>query len=125
MDITPLVPRGRQIVQSYGGGGFTIAGVRYRGSTLVFADRTEAWPVSSAAEITPESLAVVTEAEVEILLLGIGTDADPTMALPGVRTSLCEAGVALEILSTGAACRTFNVLLGEDRRPAAALIAVE
>ena len=125
MDITPLVPRGRQIVQSYGGGGFTIANVRYRGSTLVFPDRTEAWPVSSAAEVTPESLAAVTKADVEILLLGAGADADPTMALPGVRASLSEAGVALEILNTGAACRTFNVLLGEDRRPAAALIAVE
>ena len=59
----------------------------------------------------------------EILLIGCG----PASALlaPAIRRMLEEAGLGVEIMDTGAACRTFNVLLSEDRAVAAALIAVE
>lgn len=128
MDLTPLLPRGRQLIQAYGGGGFAIAGVRHVGSVLVFPDRTEAWPIESPAQVTAESLARVAKeaANVEILLLGTGGEGSASeWLLPEVRSALRESGVAFEVLDTGAACRTFNVLLTEDRRAAAALVAVD
>jgi len=124
MDITPAVPAGRQIVESYGEGGFRVGGTRYAGSVLVFSERTLAWPVGSVAELDRDSLAPVLAAaeEVEILLLGCGTRIE--FVAPEVRQLLRAAGMALEPMDTGAACRTYNVLMAEGRRVAAALIAV-
>jgi uncharacterized protein len=122
MDITPLIPSGRQLVQAYGDGGFRIAGQRWDGSVLVFAERTVAWPVASLADLTEASLAVVVEAGVQVLLLGCGKS---IAAVPReLRAHLRAAGIVVDPMDTGAACRTFNVLLAEDRKVAAALIAV-
>ncbi len=125
LDITPLVASGRQLIQGYGEGQFRVAGQVFSGSVLVFPERTLAWPVREPAQITLASLDAVTGGDVptEILLVGCGARFEPAPA--GLARTLRAAGVALEWMDTGAACRTFNVLLGEDRRVAAALIAVE
>ena len=52
MDITPLVPEGRQIIEGYGNGGFRIAGTVHAGSRLVFPERSESWPVASFDALT-------------------------------------------------------------------------
>lgn len=122
MDITPLVPAGRQIIKGYGDRGFTITDIRWEGSVLVFPERTLAWPVASVDEVTAASLAPVVEAAPDLLLLGCGR-AMATVSSE-LRAQLRQAGVRVEVMDTGAACRTFNVLLAEDRRVAAALIAV-
>jgi uncharacterized protein len=121
MELTPLVPADRQIIERYGENGFRIAGVIYRGSVLVFPDRTSSWQVKSAVDVTPESLAPVIEhGGVRILLLGLGRS---TRAMPAMlRNTLRAAGIVLEQMDTGAACRTFNVLAAEDRPVAAALL---
>ena len=121
MELTPLVPADRQIIERYGENGFRIAGVIHRGSVLVFPDRTLSWQVASAADVTQESLAPVIEhGGVRILLLGLGRSmrAMPIM----LRNTLRAAGIVLEPMDTGAACRTFNVLVAEDRPVAAALL---
>ncbi len=125
LDITPLVASGRQLIQGYGGGQFRVAGQVFSGSVLVFPERTLAWPVREPAAITPASLDAVTggDGSTEILLVGCGARFMPAPA--ELTRALRAAGVALEWMDTGAACRTFNVVLGEDRRAAAALIAVE
>ncbi len=120
MDVTPLVPAGRQLIQGYGDLGFTISGRRWDGSVLVLPDRTLAWPVTALAGLTLASLAEV--GAPDILVLGCG----PRMGVvpPDIRAALRAAGTVIEPMDTGAACRTYNVLLAEDRRVAAALIAV-
>ena len=124
MEITPLVERGRQMIQSYGGGGFVIAGERRTGSVLVFPDRTMPWAVREFAELAaPELVEATAAAAIELLIIGSGGSAEP--ASPALRAALREAGIAVDVMATGAACRTFNVLLAEDRRLAAALIAVD
>ena len=126
MDVTPLIPSGRQVIESYGDGRFRVSGVLFEGSVLIFPDRTESWAVSSAAAIDAASLDPVRAAgaagAVEVLLLGCG----PRMTLVGeaLRRPLRQAGVVVEPMDTGAACRTYNVLMAEGRRVAAALIAV-
>ncbi|MBM3733750.1 MAG: hypothetical protein FJW24_09880 [Acidimicrobiia bacterium] len=122
MDITPLVPSGRQVIEAYGGGGFVIAGARHAGSVLVWPDRAAPWNVA-AADIGEESLAPLFTAPLpEILVIGCGPRFLP--APVALRAAIRARGPALEWMDTGAACRTFNVLLAEGRPVAAALIAV-
>ena len=84
MDLTPLIPTGRQIVESYGDGGFRVSGVRFDGSILVFLDRTLPWTVRSSAELGEDSLSAVEESgregAVDVLLLGCGTRMAPLPA---------------------------------------------
>lgn len=112
-------------IDAYGGGGFRVAGERREGSLLILADEPRAWPVASAAELTPEHFAEVIAAgarDVEFVLLGIGPSARP--APRPVREALQAAGIGLEVMDTPAAARVYNVIVGEGRRIAAALIAV-
>ena len=112
------------MIQGYGAGKFRIAGQVHEGSVLVFAERTVAWSVGEAADITLESLAeAIGASDVDILIIGCGAAFEPPPK--GLREGLKEEGVALEWMDTGAACRTFNVLLAEDRAAAVALIAIE
>jgi uncharacterized protein len=91
---------------------------------LVLPELTLAWPVAAPEQITAESLAPIRAAEpaVEILVLGCGVRF--VMIPADLRAALRAGGIALEAMATGAACRTFNLLLVEDRRVAAALIAL-
>jgi uncharacterized protein len=90
---------------------------------LVFTEETRAWDVSSADAIAIGSLAAILEAAPPILVIGCG----PRFVAPpkGLRQALKAEGIVLEWMDTGAACRTFNVLLAEDRGAAGALIAVD
>lgn len=129
LDVTPKTASGRQLIEGYGAGGFKIAGQRYTGSVLVFPTRTLAWSVTAVEQITRESLAPlvdrvgVTAATLRILVLGCGRRFVPAPGRLGLE--LMDAGIALEWMDTGAACRTFNVLVLEDRDVAAALLAVD
>ncbi len=123
LDITPVIPKGRQLIQSYGDGGFRVADVNYTGSILVFPERVIGWPVNKPEDITLDSLKDATDSEAEIMLIGCGPDFLPPPA--GLREGLKALGAALEWMDTGAACRTSNILLAEDRAFAAALVAVE
>jgi uncharacterized protein len=118
MELTPLVQPGRQIIERYGPSGFRVSGTIHLGPVLVFPDRTLEW---SAAALTIEGLAPVVEhGGVELLLLGLGRRMVPLAA--ALRAALKASGIAVEAMDTGAACRTYNVLLAEDRRVAAALL---
>ena len=114
-DITPPVAPGRQLIQGYGDGGFRIAGVAHHGSILVFPEFTLSWPVADMDRLAADSFGQVLGATrmPEILLVGCGRKF--ALLAPDVRQALEDSGIAVEIMDTGAACRTFNVLLGEDR----------
>ena len=123
-DLTPPVPETRQLVQTYGDGRFRIAGAVHEGSVIVFPDRTFAWAAASIEDVSEASLASVFAGadEIDILLLGCGRAIGPVA--PDLRAALRRVKIAVEPMDTGAACRTFNVLVAEERRVAAALIAV-
>ena len=124
MDLTPLVPAGRQIIDSYGDERFTVSGTVHHGSIIVFTDRTLAWPVSTIAEMSLESLQpiVAVRASLEVVLIGCG--ARLTQIPRELRQTLRQSGLAAELMDTGAACRTYNVLAAEERKVVAALLAV-
>lgn len=124
-DITPDIPEGRQLIQGYGAGGFRIAGQRYEGSVIILPTRTLPWTVENFVDVLPENLGPIYEAadRIEVLLIGCGTRMAPPSVL--IREAMQPLGIVPEFMDTGAACRTFNVLLSEDRAVAAALLAVE
>lgn len=122
VDITPLIPGNRQRIERYGASGFTITGTVWPSSVLVRPTQTQAWAVNSLADLTLDSLAPVLTGDIDVLLLGCG--AQIGLVPPALRKAVRDRGVVLEPMDTGAACRTYNVLLAEDRRVGAALIAV-
>jgi uncharacterized protein len=122
LDISPLIPTGRQVIQSYRGGLFRISQVDYAGPVIVLPDRTIAWPAPAFTDLSISDFDALVgpETAVQVLLLGCGDK----MLLPSsaLRKAFKEVGIVVEPMDTGAACRTFNVLMGEDRRVAAALL---
>lgn len=123
MDITPNVPEGRQIIESYGEGGFRISGERYEGSRIVTPDEVFGWPVSDPYGLSETSLSDILDSRaIEVVLLGCGAK---MLLLPrALREAWRSQGLVVEVMDTGAACRTYNVLMTEERRVAAALIAI-
>lgn len=118
MDLTPLVKPGLQVVERYGPAGFRIAGAVYKTPILIFPERTIEWPGGAVDEagLAP----IIEDGAVELLLLGLGRRIAPVPAT--LRQALRAHGIAVEPMDTGAACRTFNVVVAEDRRVAAALL---
>jgi len=116
---------GRHAIEAYGRGGFRFAGMSHRGSILILPSGIRAWTVEEPAGITVAALApALREAEgIEFLLIGTGPTIVP---LPDrLRAPFREAGISVDAMQTGSAARTYNVLLAEERRVAAALIAVD
>lgn len=116
---------GRAPLDAYGNGGFRFADMSHRGSILCLPSGIHGWQPADPARLTLDDFdRVVAEAEaIEILLVGTGADLRPLPAT--LRQALRDARIAADPMSTGAAVRTFNVLLAEDRAVAAALVAVD
>lgn len=116
---------GRAPIDAYGNGGFRFADMSHRGSIMVLPSGIYGWEPADRLRVTAGDLdAAVAEAgQIEFLLLGTGAELRP---LPRAeREALRAGGLRIEIMATGAALRTLNVLLAEDRAVAAALVAVE
>lgn len=124
MDITPVVSADRQLIIGYGDAGFTITGIRHEGSVLVLPTQTLAWAVRSVADLTMDDLAPILAAEPRPAVLLLGCGKGMTVVPREIKNALRNAGIVVEPMDTGAACRTYNVLLTEGRDVAAALIAV-
>ena len=124
LDINIVVPKDRQLIQFYGEGKFKVSGVDFDSSILVFLEETHAWSATSIEDITLETLKPVIDAtdDVDLLLVGCGARFAPVPK--GLRQGLKDAGIVMEWMDTGAASRTFNVLVAEERRVAAAILAV-
>ncbi|GAC1333204.1 MAG: Mth938-like domain-containing protein [Beijerinckiaceae bacterium] len=115
---------GAHPIDAYGAGGFSFAGMSHRGSILALPSGIRAWDAREPAEISVSSLAALfaePAGAVEHILIGTGPSFMPLP--PELRKALRAHGIVGEPMATGAAARTYNILLGEKRRVAAALIA--
>ncbi|MBV9530427.1 MAG: Mth938-like domain-containing protein [Bradyrhizobium sp.] len=119
----PHLPRSASI-DAYGNGGFVFAGMSHRGSLLFLPDAVWAWEVTKPEQIDKYSLARVFEVANSIDMLLVGTGNAVWLPPPQLRTALRAVRVVLETMRTGPAIRTYNIMVGERRRVAAALIAV-
>ncbi|WP_037088613.1 Mth938-like domain-containing protein [Rhizobium sp. CF080] len=115
---------GRAPIDAYGNGGFRFADMSHRGSLLCLPSGIYGWELQEGEPLTVASLMkVLAEAsEIEVLLVGMGANLKPIPA--DVKAALKAKGIASDPMSTGAAVRTFNIMLAESRAVAAALIAV-
>lgn len=117
-------------IEAYGNGGFRLGGkagegLSHRGSLIFLPDGVWAWPVRSMADVTAQALAPVFArgAVLDVFLIGAGRD--PALLPPALRAMFQEHAISVDVMTTGAAVRTYNVLLAENRRAGAGLIAVE
>ncbi len=127
MDVTPLVRKGQQIIQSYAGGTFKVSGVSYDGPIIVMPDGCQVGNISQDTSLDDLSVndfqpLIDNANEIDVVLLGCGS----TMAFisPTLRNDLKQPGVSVDVMDTGAACRTYNVLMAEGRRIVCALLPV-
>jgi uncharacterized protein len=119
----PHFPRSAPI-DAYGKGGFAFAGMSHRGSLLCLPDGIWAWEVTRPEQIDQYSLDRVFAAANSIDTLIVGTGTDVWLPPSELRAALRAVKVVLDTMQTGPAIRTYNIMIGERRRVAAALIAV-
>jgi uncharacterized protein len=119
----PHLPRSAPI-EAYGNGGFAFDDMSHRGSLLCLPNGIWAWPVTDPTQIDRYSLERVFAATNSIDTLIVGTGTDVWLPPSELREALRAVRVVLDAMQTGPAIRTYNIMLGERRRVAAALIAV-
>lgn len=116
---------GQAPIEVYGGGGFRFAGMSHHGSVLCLPSGIRSWTARAVADLDEPAFApVIAEADaIDFLVVGTGR----TLALlpEALRWTLRAHGIGAEAMTTGAAVRTYNILLGERRRAGAALLAVD
>lgn len=115
---------GMHIIRNYGPGHVTIDDTAYHASLILSPEAMiPDWAPQTLAELRAENLLEALTLEPEVVLLGTGQ----RLSFPPaeVRAALAGTGVGLEVMDTAAACRTYNILMGEGRRVAAALLMIE
>ena len=114
-------PAGRNTFTGYGEGYVEVNRQRHGSSVVVSADRVITdWPARSIEGLTADHFAAVMALAPEILLLGTGSRF--AFPAPALLAPLRQAGIGVEVMDTPAACRTYNILLGEGRNVVAALV---
>jgi uncharacterized protein len=116
---------GQAPIEAYGNGGFRFASMSHKGSLLCLPSGVFAWSANSIGELTPAAFARVFSEAARISFVLLGAGSVLVRPSPAVRRAFEDAAIGLDVMDTGAACRTYNVLLAEGRPVAAALIAVE
>lgn len=124
MDVTPLIPEGRQIIQSYGPAGFKINGRVHNGGVIVYPEKTLEWLSSSFSALDESAFDILVPESNNIDVVLLGTGARQEFFSPKLKQALKEKGLSVEAMDSGAACRTYNVLMSEGRRVVAALLPV-
>ena len=120
MKLHASVPSGVNTITGYGEGYVMVNGERRASSVVVLPDRVEQWSAAAFDALTLEDFAFLKNLDVEIVLLGTG----PRQRFPHPRltAALAQAGIGLEVMDVQAACRTYNILVAEERKVAAALL---
>jgi len=121
MSTAPACYPGVAPIEAYGDGGFRFAGMSHRGSVLCLPSGIYAWEPANPLDVASLVPALAERGRIGLLVLGTGKR--QVLPPPSVHRAIVEAGMALEVMDTGAACRTYNVLLAEGRPAGAALIA--
>ena len=113
-------PSGVNTITGYGEGYVMVNGQRRDSSVVVLPDRVETWSAASFAALSPDHFKFLQDLGAEIVLLGTG----PKQRFPHPRltVALAQAGIGLEVMDVQAACRTYNILVAEERKVAAALL---
>lgn len=122
MDITPLIKEDHKIIQSYGAGRFKVSDELYESAIIIFPENIFVWRPSAELVKGDFKLLLEKASELDVVLLGTGKAFQPISQ--ELRGQLSAGGLNVDAMDTGAACRTYSVLMAEGRRVAAALLPV-
>ena len=122
MDITPLIPEGRQIIQSYGPAGFKVSGQRYETGIAVTPENTDIWTKKQLNDLSIDDFMSILEKADSYDVCLLGTGAVSVFPESSLLKELKSKGLKPDIMDSGAACRTYNVLMAEGRRVIALLL---
>ena len=120
MKLHASLPGGAYTITGYGDDYVAVNGERHTSSLIVTAERVAPWEVSGFANLSAADFEALKGLEVEIVILGTG--ARQRFPHPRLTAALTNARVGLEVMDVKAACRTYNILVAEARRVAAALL---
>jgi uncharacterized protein len=111
---------GRNLFSGYGADYVAINGERHERSVIVLPDRVDDWEIERFEQLTPSAFESLARLPIDVLVLGTGA----ALRFPAAAClqPLVQARIGIEVMDTQAACRTYNVLLSEDRRVAAAIL---
>ena len=120
MKLHATTPGPANVINAYGEGYVMVNGARHESNVIVTATEVRAWDASSFDKLSPEDFDVLKDIGLEIVLLGTG----PKQRFPHPRLTagLARAGIGVEVMDLQAACRTYNILVAEERKVAAALL---
>jgi uncharacterized protein len=120
----PHLPR-QVLIDAHGGGGFRFAGMSHRGSLLCLPDGIWAWPVAKPEAVTDDALSMIFDRAggLDFFILGTGAILRPMPERRLLRFR--EAHISADAMTTAAAVHTYNVMLMENRRVGAGLIATD
>lgn len=122
MDVTPLVREGQQIIQGYAADGFKVSGVSYSGAVLVKPSGVLEWSAETFDVLTLEDFKFLIDMKDDIDVVLLGTGKSFQFLPSALKQSLADVDILVDVMDTGAACRTYNVLMAEGRRVLAALL---
>ncbi|MDH3513492.1 MAG: Mth938-like domain-containing protein [Gammaproteobacteria bacterium] len=114
---------GQNLIRAYAPGVITINDVAHRHSLVLTPERVLEWPPAGFDDLLAAHFESIAELRPEVVLLGTG--ARLRFPAPRLTRSLVEANIGLEVMDTGAACRTYNILMSDGRRVVAALLMIE
>jgi uncharacterized protein len=120
----PHLPQ-QVVINAHGDGGFRFGGMSHRGSLLCLPDGIWAWAVKTPAALADEALAPVLARAADLDFFVLGTGSQPWTPPPSLRARFREAQISLDVMNTGPAVRTYNVMFLEGRRVGAGLIATD
>ena len=125
MDVTPLIRKDQKIIQSYAGGVFKVSGEVYEIPLIVTPDSAQEWKTGDVLDVSSLTLDhfqyfIDNADHIDVVLLGCG--AGMAFLSSELRVELKAAGLSVDSMATGAACRTYNVLMAEGRRVVCALL---
>jgi uncharacterized protein len=120
MKLHAPAPSAAHVVTAYGEDYVAVNGVRHAESIIVLPERVVAWGGRSFDRLAPEDFGFLGALDAEIVLLGTG--ARQRFPHPSLTAALAQAGIGLEVMTLHAACRTYNILVAEERKVAAALL---
>ena len=120
MKFTQQRPEGIHLIRRYGADFIAIGDEEIRASCIVTANSLDSWAPRSVDELAVEHLAAVFAQKPEVVVLSTG--ARQMFPRAALRAEFATRKIGLEVMEIGAACRTYNVLVGEERRVLAAIL---
>ena len=122
-DVTPKIDEGKKVIEKYGDESFTISGQRFNSSVITLPDEVHQIEIKNLSDIRDSHIKVLLDASNEIEILLVGSGSVSNFFDPKIEKKI-QGKLSIEYMNTGAACRTYNILLSEGRKVAALLLAV-